>query len=248
MWRKRLIEEHLRPDFRRAVIFGLGALVALVFGTRTDTGGDSLKEQLPAYGSALLVLILGMTASRSAAREVHRIAVARAGDEAGTPLRMLVLLGGYVLVIASVCDMLGVGLEHLLVGGAVTGIIVGLASQPVLGNLFAGLVLLFARPYVPGRRVRVMSGALNGPHVGVIVSAGLLYTILETEDGPLNIPNSQLMLSAVGPYDGEWPLPAADAVTAPDPGADVALVAAGAADVALVAAGGAVAGRRRHDE
>ncbi|BBH68194.1 hypothetical protein ACTI_48790 [Actinoplanes sp. OR16] len=238
MWRKRLIEEHIRPDFRRAVIYGLGALVALVVSTQINLDGASRREQLLSYGCALLVLILGISASRSAAREVHRIAVARAGDEAGTPLRMLVLLGGYVLVIASVCDMLGVGLEHLLVGGAVTGIIVGLAAQPVLGNLFAGLVLLLARPYVPGRRVRVMSGALNGPHVGVIVSAGLLYTILDTEDGPLNIPNSQLMLSAVGPYDGEWPLPSTDAAVLQDPGADVA----------LVAAAGAEASRRRHDE
>jgi small-conductance mechanosensitive channel len=238
MWRKRLIEEHLRPDFRRAVIFGLGALVALVFGTQIGDAPETRRDQLIAYGCALLVLILGITATRSAAREVHRIAVARAGNEAGTPLRMLVQLGGYVLVVASVCDMLGVGLEHLLVGGAVTGIVVGLAAQPVLGNLFAGLVLLFARPYVPGRRIRVMSGALNGPHVGVILSAGLLYTVLDTEDGPLNIPNSQLMLSAVGPFDGEWPPPDAATVGAEDPGATVALVAAGAGEDA----------RRRHDE
>ncbi|MBB2940354.1 small-conductance mechanosensitive channel [Actinoplanes lutulentus] len=224
MWRKRLIDEHIRPDFRRAVIFGLGALVALIFGTQTGT----LTIR---YGCALLVALFGVLATRSAAREVHRIAVARAGNEAGTPLRLLVQLAGYVLVISTVCDMLGVGLEHLLVGGAVTGIIVGLAAQPVLGNLFAGLVLLFARPYVPGRRIRVMSGALNGPHVGVIVSAGLLYTVLDTDDGPLNIPNSQLMASAVGPFDGEWP-PPETSPSAPSPhqaGEDLAVVVAGAA-------------------
>ncbi|WP_433830859.1 mechanosensitive ion channel family protein [Actinoplanes sp. CA-015351] len=220
MWRKRLIEEHIRPDFRRAVIFGLGALVALIVGTQTGT--PTIR-----YGSALLVALFGMLATRSAAREVHRIAVARAGNEAGTPLRLLVQLAGYVLVISTVCDMLGVGLEHLLVGGAVTGIIVGLAAQPVLGNLFAGLVLLFARPYVPGRRIRVMTGALNGPHVGVIVSAGLLYTVLDTDDGPLNIPNSQLMASAVGPFDGEWPPPAFQEGASPA-GADLAVVVAGA--------------------
>ncbi|MEU4560081.1 mechanosensitive ion channel family protein [Actinoplanes sp. NPDC023936] len=226
MW---VIEQHIRADFRKAVGFGLGALVALVAGTQGN--------RLVVYGCAALVALLGVAATRSAAREVHRVAVARAGDEAGTPLRMLVQLGGYLLVIASVCDMLGVGLEHLLVGGAVTGIIVGLAAQPVLGNLFAGLVLLFARPYVPGRRIRVMSGALNGPHVGVILSAGLLYTVLETDDGPLNIPNSQLMASAVGPYDGDVESLAGSPPTM-DPGADVAVVAAAGADES----------RRRHDE
>jgi hypothetical protein len=51
-----------------------------------------------------------------------------------------------------------------------------------------------------------MSGAINGPHVGVIISAGLLYTALETAEGPLNIPNSSLLAAAVGP-----------AVTPPEP-------------------------------
>jgi small-conductance mechanosensitive channel len=97
-----------------------------------------------------------------------------------------------------VCDLAGLQLNQLLVGGAITGIILGLAAQPVLSNLFAGLVLLFARIYVRGQRVRVMAGALNGPLYGVIVSAGLLYTVLETDDGPLNIPNSSLLASAVG--------------------------------------------------
>ncbi|MEU8241746.1 mechanosensitive ion channel family protein [Actinoplanes missouriensis] len=246
MWRKRLIEEHIRPDFRKAVVFGLGALVALVFGTQTGNTWIG-------YGCGLLVALLGVAATRSAAREVHRVAVARAGNEAGTPLRMLVQLAGYVLVIASVSDMFGVGLQHLLVGGAVTGIVVGLAAQPVLGNLFAGLVLLFARPYVPGRRIRVMSGALNGPHVGVILSAGLLYTVLETDDGPLNIPNSQLLASAVGPYDGTLEEMTAatarvDSAADADPGAGVGVGVGSGAGVALVAAAGAESGRRRHDE
>jgi small-conductance mechanosensitive channel len=92
---------------------------------------------------------------------VHRITVARAGDVAASPLRLMVLLGGYLIAAISVCDLVGLQLTQLLVGGAITGIIIGLAAQPVLGNLFAGLVLLFARPYLPGQRVRVMSGAIN---------------------------------------------------------------------------------------
>jgi len=179
-----------------------------------------------------VVAIFGVAASRSAAREVHRIAVARAGVVAATPLRLVVLLGGYLIVAISVCDLVGLQLKQLLVGGAITGIILGLAAQPVLGNLFAGLVLLFARPYVPGQRVRVLSGAINGPHVGVIVSAGLLYTVLETADGPLNIPNSSLLASAVGPSTAEddelLAAPHSDAVAPTQDGAALATVVAGA--------------------
>ncbi|GAA3300551.1 hypothetical protein GCM10020218_092520 [Dactylosporangium vinaceum] len=209
-WRKadgsalRAIDLRVRPDFRRTIVFGVLALAFLVTGH--NIGGvhaQSLRIRLMAYGCALLTLVFGVAASRTAAREVQRIAVARAGAVAGTPLRLFVLLGGYLIAVLTVCDLLGLQLRQLLVGGAITGIIVGLAAQPVLGNLFAGLVLLFARPYVPGQQVRVMSGAINGPHRGVIVSAGLLYTILETKDGPLNIPNSALLASAVGPAPAE---------------------------------------------
>jgi len=196
----RTIDLRVRPDFRKTIVFGLIALAALIAGH--EVGGVNaplLRTRLIAYGCALLTAVFGVLASRTASREVQRIAVASAGDVAGTPLRLIVLLGGYLVAAISVCDLVGIQLRQLLVGGAITGIILGLAAQPVLGNLFAGLVLLFARPYVPGQQVRVLSGALNGPHRGVIVSAGLLYTMLETADGPLNIPNSALLAAAVGP-------------------------------------------------
>lgn len=196
----RLFALRARPDFRRTVAFGLIALAALIAGH--EVGGvhaSTVRIRLIAYGCGVLVAIFGVAATRVAAREVHRVAVARAGDAAGTPLRLLVLLVGYVIAAISVCELIGLHLGQLLVGGAITGIILGLAAQPVLSNLFAGIVLLFARVYVPGQRVRVMSGSINGPHVGVIISAGLLYTALETAEGPLNIPNSSLLAAAVGP-------------------------------------------------
>jgi small-conductance mechanosensitive channel len=234
VWRTAGRRNHTRPDFRRTVVFGLVTLAALIAGH--EIGGvhaGTVRARLIASGCALLAAVLGVAASRTAAREVHRVAVARAGEVAATPLRLAVLLGGYLIVAISVCDLVGLQLRQLLVGGAITGIILGLAAQPVLGNLFAGLVLLFARPYVPGQRVRVMSGALNGPLVGVIVSAGLLYTVLETADGPLNIPNSSLLASAVGPSAAE-PEPAADDRAAAPSGA-VAPTQDGAALTTVIA-------------
>jgi small-conductance mechanosensitive channel len=234
----RTIDLKVRPDFRKTIVFGLIALAALIAGH--EVGGVhafSLRIRLIAYGCALLTAVFGVAASRTAAREVQRIAVASAGDVAGTPLRLIVLLGGYLIAAISVCDLVGIQLRQLLVGGAITGIILGLAAQPVLGNLFAGLVLLFARPYVPGQQVRVFSGAINGPHKGMIISAGLLYTVLETPDGPLNIPNSTLLAAAVGPAPLEedpgpepGPEQAAESATLPpvQDGAALATVIAGA--------------------
>jgi hypothetical protein len=232
----RLFELRVRPDFRKTVVFGLIALTALIAGH--EVGGvhaPAVRVRLIAYGCAVLVAVFGVVASRTAAREVHRIVVVRAGEAAGTPLRLAVMLGGYLIAVLSVCDLVGLQLRQLLVGGAITGIIVGLAAQPVLGNLFAGLVLLFARPYVPGQQVRVMSGAINGPHTGVIISAGLLYTVLDTANGPLNIPNSSLLAAAVGPTatnpqpaDQDTPEPASDTVAPTQDSPALATVIAGA--------------------
>ena len=72
--------------------------------------------------------------------------------------------------------LLQVDLSGLLVGGAVTAVVLGIAAQQTLGNFFAGLVLLFARPYIPGQRVTIHNGAMGGPFDGVITGAGLTYT------------------------------------------------------------------------
>ncbi|MBL7258846.1 mechanosensitive ion channel domain-containing protein [Paractinoplanes lichenicola] len=225
-----LLEQHVRPDFRKTVVYGLVALAALIVGSQVgDIKSVELRDRLIAYGCAVVVAVGGIMASRTASREVHRVTQMRAGDAAATPLRLLVLLGGYLIAVFAVCDLLGVGLQHLLVGGAVTGVILGLAAQPVLSNLFAGLVLLFARPYIPGQQVRVLSGAIGGPHYGTIISAGLLYTVLETSEGPLNIPNSALLASAVGPSEGEpddQPADPADPVPADHDAAALATAAA----------------------
>jgi small-conductance mechanosensitive channel len=195
----RQLEQRIRPDFRRSVVFGGLGLVALVAGSEFGDVHDGRRKVLIAYGCALITLVFGVIATRTAAREVYHDVNARAGAGVATPLRLLVQLGGYLLTAFAVVDLIDVGLQHLLLGSAVAGVVLGLAAQPVLSNLFAGLVLLFSRPYVPGQRIRVMSGAINGPHVGEVVAAGLLYTTLATDDGPLNIPNSALMAAAVGP-------------------------------------------------
>jgi small-conductance mechanosensitive channel len=152
-------------------------------------------------------VVFGLSATRSAASELARISLSRAGAAAATPLRVGCLLVGYLIVALTAMALLALPVGNLLVGGAVTGMIVGIAAQQSLSNVFAGLVLLFARPYIPGERVRIRSGALGGTLDGTVTSVGLLYTTLSTQDGVLNIPNGALLAAAVGPlpHDKEPP-------------------------------------------
>jgi hypothetical protein len=195
------LEAVIRPDFRRALVAGIGAVIALSFGSAYGNGLHSreLHVKLIDIGVAVAFVILGVVAVRSAANEVARVVRSRGGMSAGTTVRLLITLFGYLIVLLAVLGMLSVPLGRLLVGGAITGIIVGIAAQQSLGNIFAGLVLLLARPYVIGESIRVRSGALGGPIDGTVVGMDLLYTTLETEEGPIRLPNAGLLSAAVGP-------------------------------------------------
>ena len=92
-----------------------------------------------------------------------------------------------------------VPIGQLLVGGAVTTILLGIAAQQSLSNVFAGLVLLLSRPFVVGDYIRLKSGALGGVTDGLVAEIGITYLRLDTEDGTLHLPNSQVLAAAVGP-------------------------------------------------
>jgi small-conductance mechanosensitive channel len=87
----------------------------------------------------------------------------------------------------------------LAVGGAVTAVVVGLAAQQTLGNLIAGVVLLSARPFCVGERVRLQGGPLAGSLEGTVTALGLLYTTLSHGADPIMVPNAVVLNSAVVP-------------------------------------------------
>lgn len=201
----RRIEERIRPNLRNAVVFGLLALAALIVGHEFNRANPHLDGyRIASYGLAAGVLVFGVAATRSLTREIAR-AAAHAGQAAITPLRLIIQIVGYLFTVFAVLDVLDVNLSQFLVGGALTGVIIGIAAQQSLGNFFAGLVLLLARPYRAGDFVTIYSGAINGPHQGRVTDVGLLYTSVLTATGPLNVPNSVLLASAVAPSDGPPP-------------------------------------------
>src|SRR5262245_12756125 len=61
----------------------------------------------------------------------------------------------YLLLALWVSSTAGFDLTGLLLGGAIVGVVVAAGSQASLGNFFAGLLLLFARPYRVGAVVRL---------------------------------------------------------------------------------------------
>jgi len=107
-----------------------------------------------------------------------------------------------VMIAAAVVFSLRVGgldPATLAVGGAITAVVIGLAAQQTLGNLLAGMVLIAARPFRVGDRVRLQAGAVAGQIEGVVSSLGLLYTNFAQGQDSVMVPNTIVLGAAVVP-------------------------------------------------
>lgn len=208
------LENHLHPHFTRAMIAAAVAIVAFA----VDRGFGGLRAHstrlIIAISLAVVFGVAGVVAVRSAAGEASRIAGLRGGASTATAVRLGVTVAGYLIVLVATLNLLNISVGRLLLGGAITGVVVGIAAQQSLGNLAAGVVMLVARPFAVGEFVRIRSGSLNGPFDGTITSIGLVYTSLETDEGSLAIPNSALLGAAVGRVRD----PAAQGIVFPGPG------------------------------
>ena len=197
-WSQDLIS---RPDFRRTVVCAVGAVTAASLGSALGNPyGRSVHVKVTAFVCAAAFVILAVLAVRSAAGELSRVITGRAGAAAGAAVRLTILLTGYLLTLLIGLALLAVPVQHLLVGGALTGVLIGIAAQQALGNVFAGLVLLLNRPFTIGDHIRIRSGALGGEFDGTVTGMGLTYVALNTTSGPLQVPNASILAAAVGPW------------------------------------------------
>jgi small-conductance mechanosensitive channel len=149
--------------------------------------------------AGLLVLGIGWALARSIGKFVgptfqRRMDPGTAGTF-GFLVRLLTV--GIALIIG--LNVAGASFQSLAVGGAFTAVIVGLAAQQTLGNVIAGMVLLSARPFRVGQRVRLQAGALGGQVDGTVSSLGLLYTNLVRGSEQVMIPNTQVLAAVVVP-------------------------------------------------
>jgi small-conductance mechanosensitive channel len=113
----------------------------------------------------------------------------------GFAIRLItILLVGLVAL-----GIAGVKPATLAVGGAATAIVLGLAAQQTLGNIFAGVVLQGTRPFRVGERVRLTGGPLAGSVEGTVSSLGLFYTTILKGQDRMMIPNNVLLVVAVEP-------------------------------------------------
>lgn len=203
-----------RPHLLGAVVataVALGGLVvATLFGQLEDETSRiagvkviddpaTATERLLLFLGAALLLLGGVAAVRSVGTAVRRIAIGNQAEARGATLAFVISLFGYSIVLLAGLGVVGVNLEGLLVGGALTGVVVGIAAQQTIGNFFAGIVLMAAKPFVIGDTIVLRSGPLGGEYHGTVTNMSLFYVALATDAGEVLLPNSGVLSAAIGP-------------------------------------------------
>jgi small-conductance mechanosensitive channel len=198
----------LARDLLVAVVLA-GLLYALftIFNSRLLHGFTSAEVLLLEAGAVVLIAFLvaqALVGATSAVLARHGLA------PRGHTIRLflnLVIAAGAVLALFKLA---GVSIESIFIGAGFAGIVLGLASQTVLSNVFAGILLVFADPFRPGDRVGLIASqygmiAPSYPHEaappvysGTVEDVGLNYTVLALDAGGIaKVPNGVVIQALV---------------------------------------------------
>jgi len=164
---------------------------------------------------AVLILFGGVVLTNIVANVVKKATSKSISPTVGEGLKVLTELIGYTVTVIAAFALVKIGINSILFGGTVTGLVLGLASQDMLANVFGGLVIFTSRPFSVGDRITISTWQygldlatyppkyysydfLIPGYTGVVQDISLIYTSILTDDGvPLKIPNSIMIQAAV---------------------------------------------------
>lgn len=158
------------------------------------------------YGTAVLFFLLAGSATIGLSNKARDVLQQSVGTSHAGIVRFAIVVTGGLATIIVTLQLFSIAVTQLVVGGALTGVLVGIAAQQSLANVFAGIVLLLVRPFQVGDQVGIRSGALSGLLEGTVSEVSVTYVRLETKNGPVHVPNAQVLAAAVGPA-GAMPSP-----------------------------------------
>ncbi|MGQ0678614.1 MAG: mechanosensitive ion channel domain-containing protein [Actinomycetota bacterium] len=188
---------------RSKLLKAVAALGLAVVGALISRRGDFRDEQmrleaiLPAAVGSATILLAGLASVRAGTAWVRDGAIARVGETKGNFVAKAAYIAGTLIVILWTLGAAGIHLQNLLLGGALTGVVLGIAAQQTLGNIFAGIVLVVVKPFNVGDQTVIKTTL--GEYEGRVAAIGFFYVSMETANGPVDIPNAAALASAVGP-------------------------------------------------
>jgi small conductance mechanosensitive channel len=183
-----------------AVAAASGFLVS-VMANLNYIPGEYLK---PIY--AIIVVLTGYAWVLIVTAVIEKVVEPTIGVTKAHGLKNVFYILAAIIVIVVVSTVFNFNLTGVLIGAGFAGIVLGLAAQQVLGNIFAGLSLLASRPFEIGDRITLVTASytlmgetyaheamLNG-FTGVVTDITIFFTKMDLDNGtPAVFPNSVIV-------------------------------------------------------
>jgi small conductance mechanosensitive channel len=139
--------------------------------------------------TAIVLMGIGVIVARWAGKLIHRWLKAKDFDE---PVSNLIVKAVKLLVIGLIGIMalgqMGVQITPLIAGIGVAGVGLSLAMQGVLGNLVAGLTIIFSKPFTIGEYIELLGA------YGQVTDIDLFSTtLLHTDNSRVIVPNRKIV-------------------------------------------------------
>ena len=143
------------------------------------------------YIIAMEVAILAIFMVEMLGRLVELLLPAPHILDQGARLRLLVRIIGYVIALMCVVSILASNATLGISVGAIAGVVIAFATQNILGNVIAAVVILNTRMVHIGEEITI------GQTKGIVSDINLTHTILSIDDSVFYVPNSLLVSSIV---------------------------------------------------
>lgn len=162
---------------------------------------DNYQNDLIRFGKILVLSLAVILVAKICIRMTHALFARSAQkihvlDEAGR--KVLDKIASYVIAFLAfliVLDLFGVNTASLITVLGAAGLAIGLALKETLGNIAAGIILLFMRPFSIGDYVDCSSVS------GTVREIGLFTTTLCTADGLyVSVPNGAILGQPIRNY------------------------------------------------
>jgi small conductance mechanosensitive channel len=147
--------------------------------------------------TAIIIIVVGKIVIKSLQRIVTR---ARASglnidDTVASLLKVVIHYGILIICFIMILNIFGVNTTSLIAVLGAAGVAVGLALKDTLGNIAAGIILLFLRSFRIGDFIEF------GSFMGTVKEINLFTTVLETPDGIfVSAPNSSIWAGPLKNY------------------------------------------------
>jgi small-conductance mechanosensitive channel len=112
-------------------------------------------------------------------------------ESVGYSIREVLRGAVYIALAIGVVSILSANPALAISIGTISGVIIGFATQNLIGNVVAGMMLAIVRPVVIGDQITVAGSS------GRIKEIALIYTILDTGDNWYYVPNLMMFSNAI---------------------------------------------------